>query len=73
MLSILSPLKTMTQRQDVMTKSAKGKSKILRTPTAQIWRSRLSWRIAGTVFMTILLVQVAILTLTVRQEEQRIP
>jgi diguanylate cyclase (GGDEF)-like protein len=72
MLSILSPLKTMTQRQDVMTKSAKGKSKILRTPTAQIWRSRLSWRIAGTVFMTILLVQVAILTLTVRQEEQRI-
>ena len=70
----------MVQGQDVMAKSKKGQttlssiksSKILRNPTAQIWQSRLSWKIAGAVFMTILLVQVAILTLTIRQEEHRI-
>ena len=38
----------------------------------QIWRSRLSWRIAGAVFMTILLVQIAILTLTIKQEENKL-
>ncbi len=71
-------------RQDVMAKKkeaeAKSQSKLssltktslTRNSTAQIWQSRLSWRIAGAVFMTILLVQVAILTLTVRQEETRI-
>jgi diguanylate cyclase (GGDEF)-like protein len=47
-------------------------SKILSNSGAQIWKSRLSWRIAGAVFMTILLVQVAILTLTIRQEEARL-
>lgn len=47
-------------------------SKILSNSGAQIWKSRLSWRIAGAVFMTILLVQLAILTLTIRQEEARL-
>jgi len=36
---------------------------------AQIWKSRISWRIALSVFLTILAVQVGILTLTVQQKE----
>jgi diguanylate cyclase (GGDEF)-like protein len=76
MLSILNP----SDSRDVMNSKTKGqskldalkKSKLMRNPTAKIWKSKLSWRIAGAVFMTILLVQVAILTLTVRQEETRI-
>lgn len=67
-------------RQGVMAKKIEGqtkldslkKSSLMRNSTAQIWKSKLSWRIAGAAFMTILLVQVAILTLTVRQEEARI-
>ncbi len=76
MLSIFNA----ADRQGVMAKKIEGqtkldslkKSSLMRNSTAQIWKSRLSWRIAGAVFMTILLVQVAILTLTVRQEEARI-
>lgn len=40
--------------------------------SAQIWRSRLSWRIASAAFLTILTVQVAILILTVNQHEQKL-
>lgn len=47
-------------------------SRAFSTSSAQIWKSRLSWRIASVVFLTILLVQVAILTLNVRQEELKI-
>ena len=47
-------------------------SRAFRASSAQIWKSRLSWRIATAVFLTILMVQVAILTLTVRQEEIKI-
>lgn len=42
----------------------------LSSPTTQIWRSRLSWRIALSVFLTILTVQVSILALTVSDIEQ---
>ncbi len=40
--------------------------------SSHIWKSRLSWRIATVVFLTILTVQVAILTLTIRQEETKL-
>ncbi|HPD82537.1 MAG: EAL domain-containing protein [Alphaproteobacteria bacterium] len=43
-----------------------------RSAATQIWKSRLSWRIASVVFLTILIVQILILSLTVRQEEQRL-
>ncbi len=39
--------------------------KRLASPTTQIWKSRLSWRIALSVFLTILTVQVSILALTI--------
>jgi len=39
---------------------------------AHIWKSRLSWRIAAVVFLTILIIQMAILALTVPQHEQKI-
>lgn len=42
-----------------------------RSPS-HIWQSKLSWRIATAVFLTILTVQVAILTLTIPQEETKI-
>jgi diguanylate cyclase (GGDEF)-like protein len=53
-------------------RKAKGASMRTRlsSPTTQIWRSRLSWRIALSVFLTILTVQVSILALTVSDIEQ---
>ncbi|NQZ13465.1 MAG: EAL domain-containing protein [Alphaproteobacteria bacterium] len=39
---------------------------------AKIWRSRISWRITSAVFLTIMTVQAAILTLTLEQKEQQI-
>lgn len=44
------------------------KRKLFSSP-AQIWRSRLSWRIASVVFLTILIVQVFTLYVTVRSYE----
>lgn len=38
--------------------------------SAQIWKSRLSWRILISVFMTILTIQVTILSLTIKNEER---
>ncbi len=55
--------------QDDAQKKNLSLAKSLTSPPAQIWRSRISWRIALTVFLTILTVQIAILTLTVKQEE----
>ncbi len=51
-----------------------GKSLLssLNKSSSHIWKSRLSWRIAAVVFLTILTVQVAILTLTIRQEETKL-
>jgi len=40
--------------------------------SAHIWKSKLSWRIAAVVFLTILAVQAVVLTLTIKQEEARI-
>ena len=57
------------------TSDSKGKLHIissLNRPSAHIWKSRLSWRIATVVFLTILTVQLAILALTVPQEEDRL-
>lgn len=39
--------------------------------SAPIWKSRLSWRIASVVFLTILIIQVATFILTVQAEEQK--
>lgn len=40
--------------------------------SAQMWKSRLSWRIASSAFLTILIVNVAILILTVKQQEWKL-
>lgn len=45
-----------------------AKSSFLTSP-AHIWKSRLSWRIMLAVFMTILAIQVTILSLTIKNEE----
>ncbi len=45
-------------------------SQVLMGPPSQIWKSRLSWRIAMVVFLTILTVQVGILSVTIKSYEQ---
>lgn len=55
-------------RRDARNKSM---GRRLASPTTQIWRSRLSWRIALSVFLTILTVQASILALTVNDVEQK--
>jgi len=37
--------------------------------TAQIWKSKLSWKIAFVVFLTIMIVQLSVLFLTMKQEK----
>lgn len=67
-------------RQDVMDnnkQNSKAKSRFVipdyfTRSSAHLWKSRLSWRIAAVVFLTILVVQVAILTMTIRQEEEKL-
>jgi len=49
---------------DAAIKRASSKAK------ANIWRSRISWRITTAVFLTIMAVQAAILTLTLEQKKQ---
>lgn len=56
-------------------KAAKKRRRMSQTLTGsptKIWRSRISWRIALSVFLTILTVQVGIETLTVKQNELEI-
>lgn len=53
----------------------KGKARMtigqrLMGPPSQIWKSRLSWRIALVVFLTILTVQVGVLSVTLKDYEQ---
>jgi len=43
--------------------------RLLTRSSAPIWKSRLSWRIASVVFLTILIIQVSIFILTVKTEE----
>lgn len=50
--------------------AAKSANAGLMSHSSQIWRSRLSWRILASVFLTILTVQVAILSLTIKNEQQ---
>lgn len=52
-------------------KNAVSKRK-LGAGSAQIWKSKLSWRIATVVFLTILIVQIAVLILTVQQQEAKV-
>lgn len=61
--------------RDAMNKNKTNKIHIpeyLNKSSSYIWKSRLSRRIALIVFFTILTVQMSILALTVRQEEQRL-
>ena len=76
--SIFSPTARQTARQNIMAEQLKEKklkigalksSRAFQTSSAKIWQSRLSWRIATAAFLTILIVQIAVLILTVRQEE----
>jgi len=62
----------MTEEQKKLTLSALKSNQADRASSAQIWKSRLSWRIAMAAFFTILAVQIAILILTVKQEEIKI-
>jgi hypothetical protein len=48
-------------------KKSRGLS--LKSSSSSIWKSRISWRIALSAFLTILTVQVAILTLEIRDLE----
>lgn len=49
--------------------SSRLRTWLLSSPT-QIWRSRISWRIASAVFLTILAVQAGIMSVTIKQFEQ---
>lgn len=53
-----------------LAKDKKASSRRIASPTTQIWKSRLSWRIALSVFLTILTVQVSIMALTIKDIEQ---
>jgi anti-sigma-K factor RskA len=72
-LSPKSKLKSQEQSQKTMAiKKQKEKTKsmsLLSSSPAQIWRSRISWRIALAVFLTILAVQAIILNFTLRDFE----
>ena len=66
-------------KQDVMREGRSAeKTKLQSIPeymnrsSSHIWKSKLSWRIAAVVFLTILAVQAVVLTLTIKQEEARI-
>ena len=70
---------TSMHRQDVMAEQKQKQSAFdalktisIRAQTSQIWKSRLSWRIAMVVFFTVLAIQAAILILTVKQEEVKL-
>ena len=43
---------------------------VITSSSAKIWQSRLSWRIMLAVFMTILAIQVSVLSLTIKNEEK---
>lgn len=62
----------MTEEQKKSALDALKSNQAMRASSAQIWKSRLSWRIAMAAFFTILAVQIAILILTVQQEEKKI-
>lgn len=70
---------TKTLRSNVTNKVQKHKkpaakastlSQRLMGPPSQIWKSRLGWRIALAVFMTILTVQVVIMSITIKNYEE---
>jgi diguanylate cyclase (GGDEF)-like protein len=68
-----------SDKQDVMKDSSRTEraSKVMNPlkfggTSAQIWKSKLSWRIATVVFLTILIVQIAVLILTVQQQEMKL-
>jgi diguanylate cyclase (GGDEF)-like protein len=70
---------TKTLRSNVTNKVQKNKkpaakmstlSQRLMGPPSQIWKSRLGWRIALAVFMTILTVQVVIMSITIKNYEE---
>lgn len=57
-----------TQNNDAASKTVASRKSVSKS-SSQIWKSRISWRITASVFLTILIVQVAILTLTIQQKE----
>jgi len=61
-------------KSNTATKKTKLQSipEYLNRSSAHIWKSKLSWRIATVVFLTILAVQAVVLILTIKQEEVRI-
>lgn len=72
-----SPTKTL--RSNVAHNTQKNRKPVAKTstlsqrlmgPPSQIWKSRLGWRIALAVFMTILTVQVVIMSITIKNYEE---
>ncbi|HPF78481.1 MAG TPA: EAL domain-containing protein [Alphaproteobacteria bacterium] len=62
----------MAEKADIAKLEKIKAAKAMRASSSQIWKSKLSWRIAMAAFFTILAVQIAILILTVKQEEIQI-
>ncbi len=60
------------QKTEKMTrrKSAAASDAALLTTTPNIWRSKISWRIAASAFLTILVIQSAILIISFKEEEK---
>lgn len=64
-----APAEMMKKKTRVKSKNMSLSRRLMGSPT-QIWKSRLSWRIALAVFLTILTVQVGILSVTIKDYEQ---
>ncbi len=60
-----------SSKMDSVSSSAMSSSAPLFTSSAQIWKSRLSWRITLAVFLTIMTVQATILALTLKDYQQK--
>lgn len=58
-----------SDKKNVKAFSCSGTVRVRNFPL-QIWQSNLSWRVAGAVFLTIMFVQAAILSLTIKTYEQ---
>jgi diguanylate cyclase (GGDEF)-like protein len=56
----------------VLPRSRLARLRAFNASSSQIWKSRLSWRIAFVVFLTILVVQLTVLFLTLQQEEAKL-
>lgn len=70
-LSVFFTSKKQNVETNIKAKQEQKKLMLMKLPKkTKIWNSQLSWRIAGVIFITMLLIQIAVLTLSARQEKQ---